>query len=175
MKVGIKKPILLFLGGVLVLSAVLVVLRGIQLPQIPYFNSEKKNKQTSQPKMAALSVQDNKIIIKYSELNLFMAECCDTIVKEIKTEKDDTSVKMTGKATFPFPANFEGNLSPYVENEKIKGRLSNLILGKVESPQMLSGKLEDLINLGFENKINSTYKVKDVKITSEGIIITNYE
>lgn len=164
-----KKPILIFLGGVLILSAVLIVLRGIQ---IPYLNSEKTKKQTSQPKMAALTVQGNKVIIKYSELDLFMTECCDTVVKEVKSEKDDTSVKMTGKATFPFPANFEGNLSPYVENGKIKVKLSNLILGKVESPQMLSSRLEDLINLGFENKINSTYKVKDVKIEGEGIEIT---
>lgn len=167
-----KKPILIFLGVVFVLSAVLIVIRGIQLPQIPYLNSKKTNKQVSQPKMADLEVQGNKIVIKYSELNLFMTECCDTVVKEVKTKKDGTSVKMTGRATFPFSADFEGNLSPYVENEKIKGRLSGLILGKVESPQMLSSKLEDLINLGFENKINSTYKVKDVKIEEEGVKIT---
>lgn len=169
MQAGIKKPILIFLGIVLVLSATLIVLRGIQLPQIPYINSEKTTKEASQPKMANLEVKGNKIIIKYSEFNLFMTECCNAVVKEVKTEKNDTFVKMTGKATLPFPADFEGNLSPYVENEKIKVKLSNLILGKVESPQMLPDRLNGLINLGLEKKINSIYKVKDVKITNEGV------
>jgi len=121
--------------------------------------------------MADIKVQNNKIILKYSELDLMMTECCNTVVKEVKSEKDGESVKIKGKATFPFPATFEGNFTPYIENQKIKVKFSSLILGKVESPEMLSDKLSGLINLGFEQKINSIYKVKDVKITSEGIEI----
>lgn len=172
MKTGIKKPVLLFLGAVLVLSATIIAARGIQLPQIPHLNERKSNIQPPQPKIADIQVKGNKITLKYSELDLFMIECCNTIVKEVKTEKDNTSVKIKGKATFPFPANFEGNLNPYIENEKIKIKLSNLILGKVESPQMLADRLGGLVNVGLDEKINSKYKVKDVKIEKEGIEIT---
>lgn len=171
MKVGIKKPILIFLGIVFVVSATIVLIRGIQLPQVPYLNTEKTSTQPVQPKMANIRVQGDKITLKYSELDLFMLECCNTVVKEVKTEKDGTSIKIKGKATFPFPAAFEGNLTPYIENEKIKVGLSSLILGKIESPQLLSDKLGNLINLGFDEKINSKYKVKDVKIGGEGIEI----
>ena len=104
MKTGIKKPVLIFLGVILVLSAIVIAARGIQLPKIPYLNGESFKKQSNQPKMAALKVQDNKIIIKYSEFDLFMAGCCGTVVKEVKTEKNGTAIKMRGKATFPFPA-----------------------------------------------------------------------
>lgn len=173
MKVSIKKPVLIFLGGIFLLSAVIIIARGIKLPQIPFLNSTKTPQKVSvQPKMADIKVQGDKIVLKYSELDLFMAECCSSVVKDTKSKKDGDSVKITGKATFPFSANFEGNLTPYIENEKIKVRLSNLILGKVESPEMLADKLGNLINLGFDNKINSKYKVKDVKIKGEGIEIT---
>ena len=64
MKTGIKKPVLIFLGVILVLSAIVIAARGIQLPKIPYLNGESFKKQSNQPKMAALKVQDNKIIIK---------------------------------------------------------------------------------------------------------------
>jgi hypothetical protein len=37
---------------------------------------------------------------------------------------------------------------------------------------MLSSKLSGLINLAFEQKINSIYKVKDVKIEKDKIEIT---
>lgn len=169
MKVNAKKPVIIFLGAVFVVSIIIIATRGIQLPQIPYLNQKKSTVQPSQPKMADIKAQNNKIVIKYSELDLLMAECCGSVVKEVKSERDKNSVKIKGKATFPFSAAFEGNFTPYVENQKIKVKLSNLILGKVESPQMLSDKLTYLLNLGFEQKINSTYKVKDVKITIVGI------
>lgn len=172
MKPGIKKPIIIFLGTVFVVSTIIIVTRGIQFPQITYLNQKKPTAQPPQPKMTDLKVQNNKIILKYSELDLMMTECCSTVVKEVKSEKEGNSVKIKGKATFPFSAAFEGNLTPYVENKKVKVKLTNLVLGKIESPQMLSDKLTDLINLGFEQKINSIYKVKDVKIGGDGIEIT---
>lgn len=173
MKAGIKKPVLIFLSIIFVLSIAIIVVRKIQLPQIPFLkNTGNPQKISPQPKMADIKVQGSKIVLKYSEFDLFMSECCGTVVKETKSKKDNDSIKISGKATFPFSANFEGDLTPYVENEKIKAKLSNLILGKVESPQMLADKLGDLVNLGFDNKINSKYKVKDVKIKGEGIEIT---
>jgi|GEM_PF-1246807 len=171
MKTNIKQPVLIFIGAVFVLSIAIIVLRGIKIPQIPYL-TEKKTKTEVQPKMSELKAQDGKIMIKYSQLDLFMTECCGTVVKEVKSEKNNDLVSIKGRATFPFSADFSGKIKPFIENEKLKFGLTDIVLGKVESPKILTDKLNSLIGVSLDEKINGKYKAKDVKIKGEGIEIT---
>ena len=168
MKPGIKKPVLIFLAIIFILSGIIIVTRGIQLPAISFLQS-KKSPETQTTKKADFKVQNNKIIVEFSDFNLFLNECCSSVIQNIHSEKDKDSIKVTGKASFPFPANFEAKITPYVENQQLTAKISDLMLGKIESPQMLDDKLSGLIATSLNDKINKQYKVKDAKITSEGL------
>lgn len=171
MKTGIKKPILIFLLIIFILSGLIIVIRGIQIPAVSFLQS-KKTPEIKTVQKSNFKVQSNKLIIKYSDFDLFLNECCSSIIKDTTSKKDGNSVKISGKATFPFPANFEAKLTPFVENQKINVKISDVILGKIESPEMLNEKLSSLIEKGLDEKINKQYKVKDAKITGEGLELT---
>lgn len=171
MKANRKKPILIFLGVVFIVSALVIHIKNIQLPIVSSLGDSKNKSKNTGPQMAPPTAEDGKILIKYSELDIFMSECCGSAVKNVKSDKNGDSVRLHGQATLPFPSDFSGDIEPYVEDDKVKVKISNLVLGKVESPKILSDKLSELVNLGFDEKINSKYKVKDVKIEGDGIEI----
>lgn len=168
MKASIKKPVFIFLGFIFITTAAIILLRDIKLP----FNLEKRNPPKEKtPQSVEITPKENKILITYSDLNLLIDECCSSVIRNVESNKDSDSIKVKGEASIPFTSNFEANIKPYVGEGKVKASVSNVTLGKVESPQMLKEKISELINLTMESKINSKHSVKNVKITNEGIEI----
>lgn len=168
MKNPVFKPLILFLVFVFFISALIIYFKKINLPA---FNFSKKSKGDVSFSDENLEKKGNKIVLKFSDIDIFIKSCCKTLVSDVKTGKNGDYIKMSGKASFPFSADFTGDAVPTIENEKLKINISNLILGKVEMPEKLKNELEKQIQKELNNKINGKYKIKDVRITSEGIEI----
>lgn len=167
MKFDLKKPLIIFFAGIVILSGFIVYVKKIHLP----FLSKENNQKVEEIQTANIEAKDGKISLTYENLDLFFNSCCLSAVKEVQTEKDGENVKISGKAVFPFPSGFHGEMKFFEENGKVKSKITELTLGKIETPQMLIDKLDDLIQKGLDGNINGKYQVKDVKIEDEGIEI----
>ena len=167
MKPNVLKPLTIFLGIVFAVSVFTIITKKITLPA-PF--SRSANSVQQKTKVAPnLNPTGNRIIISYNDLNLFFQDCCSNVLKDVKSERDVSSIKISGKSSFPFSANFQGNIQPIVENDKLSFQITKLTLGKVDMPQILANKIIDLAQKYADIKINNKFKVKDAKITSRGL------
>jgi len=169
-KPSIKKPIMLFVISIFTLTVFIIAIKDIRLPDVPFLKGENP-KSIERTEELNIKPEDRKITLKLSDFDKFLSKCCNAVIKNTRSDYQDGAIKLEGKAIVPFPAAFTGSVDLYVEDTKIKAKTKDLVLGKVESPEMFEEKIEPLLQKGLDENINSKYKVKDVKIESKGIEI----
>ncbi len=152
------------------MSILIIIAEKITLP-LPFLKNDKIQAQNTKIS-PTIKAANGKIVISYADLDLFFKDCCDTVLKNVKSKQNGEDVQITGQASFPFSANFRGDIRPIAEKGKLHFRVDKLTLGKVAMPQMLADKILDLAQKYTDKKINNKYQVKDAKITGEGLEIT---
>ncbi len=168
MKSNILKPLAIFLGLVFALTFFIIITKKITLPIS--FSHSNSSMQTAK-QAPNLNPKDKKIVISYDDINLFFQDCCSAVLSNVKSKRDENSIKISGNASFPFSASFQGNIQPIVKNDKLSFSVTKLTLGKVDMPQVLADKIIDLTQKYTDTKINNKFKVKDAKITNKGLEI----
>jgi len=167
MKNSILKPLLLSMLAICIISSSIIFMKKIKLPIISSSN-QKEEKSFSDDN---IRLKDGTILLSFSDIDTFFRSCCKLVVKDVVSKKDASSMRISGMANIPFSSTFEGRVDPSIKDDKLVAEISSLRVGKVDMPQSLQDKLTQLIQKGFDEKINAKYTPKDVRITNEGMEI----
>lgn len=153
--------------AICIISSSIIFIKDIKLPVI----SSSKEAEKASFSDKNIKVKSNNISLTFSDIDIFFKSCCNLVVKDVVSKRDTDSIKLSGMATIPFPSTFEGKVTPSVKNGKLIAEVSSLRVGKVDMPQTLQDRLTQLIQKGFDEKINAKYKPKDVRITNKDMEI----
>lgn len=170
MKPNLLKNIFVFVAvvAVIVFAAVRLLDIKINFPKIPVRTAAKTS--TTQ-KSFAFNQKDKKVTISYRDIDTFLALCCSPTIANSHSSKEEAGVGIMGKAKYPYPSDFSARISFRIENEKLKSTVEYFKVGKIESPSFIEEKISLPLQQAIDDKINKNYRFKDVKITSEGIIL----
>lgn len=97
---------------------------------------------------------------------------CNRLGKEVACQISTDGISLAGKLNMIIPANSTVLIEPFAENDKLRFRVKEFKIGKVNAPKTLSSGVEGALNKAITNDPSTKdVKVKSVETVQAAMII----